>query len=229
MTRRIVAITVAIVLAALGAAGGLFLILSADQRAQDRLTDGVTVAVAGSPIAVGTSGARIQAQGLIKLMRFPKANVPADALTDFGPNYDKLVLQSNVAANQLLLKGNFGEASHVTSGLALDDGKIAVTIPTGTPTISSSYVQVGSEVVIFYTYTQTTSGGSQQVTKVLMPRVQILAVSPQGSGVMITVGVSQLDAERLIEAVNHGVLYLGLLTDSVDPTRDAGVNNQGNP
>src|SRR5262249_18725202 len=89
MTRRIVAITVAIVLAALGAAGGLFLILTADKRAQDALEDGVTVAVAKSPISIGTTGARVRSEDLIKLVRFPKANVPDDALTDFGPAYDK--------------------------------------------------------------------------------------------------------------------------------------------
>jgi pilus assembly protein CpaB len=230
MTRRITAITVAIVLAAFGAAGGLFLIFTADQRAQDRLADGITVAVASSNIGVGTSGARIQAEKLIKLVRFPKANVPDDALTDFGDGYAKLVLQSNVAANQMLLKGNFAEASHVTSGLALDDGKIAITIPTGAPAQSASYIRAGSQVVIFYTYNQASPNGAvQQVTKVLIPKVQILAVTPGGNGLLITVGVNQADAERLIESVNHGSLYLGLLTDSADVHQDNGVNNQSNP
>ena len=42
---------------------------------------------------------------------------------------------------------------------------------------------------------------------------------------MITVAVGQREAERLIEGLSHGTLYLGLLTDSVRVSTDGGVDN----
>jgi hypothetical protein len=42
---------------------------------------------------------------------------------------------------------------------------------------------------------------------------------------MLTVAVSQAEAERLIEGLSHGTLYLGLLTDSVQVAPGGGVDN----
>jgi pilus assembly protein CpaB len=238
MTRRIVAITVAIVLAALGAAGGLFLILTADQRAQDALENGVTVAVAKAPITVGTTGARVRAQDLIKLVRLPQANVPDDALTDFGPAYDKLVVQSNIAANQIMLKGNFGSAAAATNTLPLPDGMLAVTVQTGAPQQVAGYVHPGSQIAIFLTYQVVGPAGQKtgiQRTRVLLPRVTVMAIG-QDSGkdpstttgsnsLLVTVAVNPGDAGRLIEGQSLGSLYLGLLTDSVDVPKNQSVDN----
>jgi pilus assembly protein CpaB len=242
MTRRIVAITVAIVLAALGAAGGLFLILSADQRAQDRLTDAVTVAVAKSAIPSGTTGARVRGLNLVSYVRMPRANVPPDVISQLDASYDKLVLTSNVAKDQLLLKGNFGAQSEVSSGLPLEDGKLAVTVQTGAPEQVAGYVQVGSQVAIFLTYNVVDQNGNKtnvQRTKVLLERVEVLAVgtfanrssdsaSRSNGNLLITVAVTQDQAERLIEGLSHGTLYLGLLTDSVTVKPGPGVDNRDN-
>jgi pilus assembly protein CpaB len=244
MTRRIVAITVAIVLAALGAAGGLFLIVTTDQRAQDRLTDGVTVAVARTRIALGTPGSRVRADDLVQYIRLPKANVPAEAIGQLDASYDKLVLTSNVAKDQILLKGNFGAPAEATSGLALPDGKIAVTVETGAPEQVAGYVQAGSQVAIFLTYRPNDGSGDApkvEKTRVLLPRVEVLAVGtyqPRSDGtasaggrsgsLLITVGVTQAEAERLIQGLNTGTLYLGLLTDSVDVRPGPGVDNRDN-
>ena len=60
MSRRIVAITIAIVLATLGTVGGLVLVLSAESRAQDGISNPVTVAVAAERIPAGTTGEKIR-------------------------------------------------------------------------------------------------------------------------------------------------------------------------
>jgi pilus assembly protein CpaB len=228
MTRRIVAITVAIVLAAFGAAGGLFLILTADQRAQDRVTDGVQVAVASSGMSAGTTAARVRTN--IKMETMPKALVPADAVTNLDASYDTLVLVSNVPAGTMLLRGDFGSPSE-TTGLPLDDGDIAVTVQTGAPQQVAGYVRAGSEVTIFLTYSVVDVNGNKtnlERTRVLLPRVKVLALGGPGTqtnSLLITVAVNQTDAERLIEGLNHGTLYLGLLTDSVTVKPDSGVDN----
>jgi hypothetical protein len=63
-------------------------------------------------------------------------------------------------------------------------------------------------------------------TRVLLPRVEVLAVGTYSAGngggatgtrdgsLMLTEAVVQADAERLIEGLSHGTLYLGL-----SPTR----------
>lgn len=235
MTRRIVAITVAIVLAALGAAGGLFLILTADQRAQDRVTDGVSVYVASTNIPVGTTVAQVVQAKMAKQVRVAKALVPSDALTDFGP-VDGLVLTATVHSGTVLMKGNFGQPGEVSSGLPLAKGLVAVTVQTSAPQQVAGYLRAGSQIAIFLTYNVVDSKGNklnEQRTKVLLSPVQVLSVGSgtttgQGSSLMITVAVSPTDAERLIQGQSSGKLYLGLLGDSTTANQDGGVNNYDN-
>ncbi|GAA1785346.1 hypothetical protein GCM10009682_04220 [Luedemannella flava] len=247
MTRRLLAIAVSIVLAAFGTAAVLYYAFSADTRAQDRITNPVTVAVATQAIPAGTSGDQINARKLVRFEKMPKGAVPSDALSQIGPEQAKLVLTSNVAAGQVLMAANFGQQSQLNSGLALPSGQLAVTVETGAPEQVAGYVQPGSEVSIFLTY-KVAAGDSEAVgltrTRVLLPKVEVLAVgtyTPRGSNsgqaatggggegdgaLLITVAVNQAEAERLIEGLSVGSLYLGLLGDSTDVKAGAGVDNR---
>jgi pilus assembly protein CpaB len=240
MTRRILAITIAIVLAALGTAGGLFLVLSAESRAQNRISNPVTVAIAAVRIPIGTSGAKIRAEDMVRLVKMPKDSVPADTMPEVSVELDKLVVTSNIAPGQVLLRANFGEQSTVTSGLPLPDGKMAVTVETGAPEQVAGYVQPGSQVAIFLTYTVVQPDGTRtsiERTRVLLAKVQVLAVgtyqqsrtntnaATRSASLLLTVAVTQVEAERLIEGLSHGTLYLGLLTDSVQVSPGSGVDN----
>jgi len=105
----------------------------------------------------------------------------------------------------------------------------------------AGYVQAGSQVAIFLTYDVVDSNGNTtgiERTRVLIPRVEVLAIgtnqrartSTSGSGggsgsLLLTLAVNQAEAERLIEGLSHGTLYLALLTDSVVVTPGAGVDN----
>lgn len=240
MSRRILAITIAIVLATLGTVGGLALVLSAESRAQDRISNPVTVAIATVDIPVGTTGETIRTHDMVRLVKMPKTSVPDDVLSEVTSELDTLVVTSNVAVGQLLLRANFGEDASVTGGLALPPGLMAVTVATGAPEQVAGYVQPGAQVAIFVTYPVVKPDGSTnntERTRVLLPRVTVLAVG-QGRGasptspatsspgsVMVTVAVNQADAERLISALNAGTLYLGLLGDSVEVVPGAGVDN----
>lgn len=246
MTRRILAITIAIVLAALGTAGGLFLVVSADSRAQSRLTDAITVAIATKRIPIGTTGAKVVSGGMVRFEKMPRASVPKDTISEIDAERSKLVITSNIAVGQVLLAANFGEVSKVTSGLPLPEGKMAVTVETSAPEQVAGYVQAGSQVTIFLTYNLVSSNGTKsniQRTRVLLPRVEVLAVgtyqsaqarnatananssTARSASLLLTVAVDQAEAERLIEGLNHGSLYLGLLTDSVDVRAGSGVEN----
>jgi pilus assembly protein CpaB len=238
MTRRILAIIVAIGLAAVGTAGGLYLVLSADQRAQDRIQDAVTVAIAAKRIPAGTSGARVLADNMVRFEKMPKASVPQDALATIDGERTRQVITSNIPVGQLLLAANFGDQSSVTSGLALPEGKMAITVQTGAPEQVAGYVRVGSQVAIFLTYGVVDKTGAKtniERTRVLLPRVEVLAVGTyqassdtnqsRSGSLMLTVAVDQGEAERLIEGLSHGTLYLGLLTDSVNVQTGPGVDN----
>jgi pilus assembly protein CpaB len=243
VSRRIFAITIAVVLAALGTAGVLFLVLSADMRAQSRIGDAVTVAIATRRIPVGTTGARVLTDSMVRFEKMPKALVPNDTLSEIDAERARLVVTSNIAPGQMLLAANFDTASKVTSGLPLPEGKLAVTVETGAPEQVAGYVQAGSQVAIFLTYNVIGAGGAKtslERTRILLPRVEVLAAgtyqaaqarnsatttASRTASLMLTVAVDQADAERLIEGVSHGTLYLGLLTDSVRVEPGTGVDN----
>src|SRR5262245_18431863 len=237
MTRRILAITVAIILAGLGTVGVLFYALTADARARAKIEDPVTVAIAAKRISVGTTGARIRSENLVRLEKMPKSSVPSDALSEISSELDKLVITYNVAAGQVLLAANFGDSARATSGLPMPEGKMAVTVETGVREQVAGYVQAGEQIVMFMTHDIVDCKGKTtgiQQTRVLLPRVELLAVgtyqpsrnsasnsSTSGanrtsSSLLVTVAVNQQEAERLIEGQAHGSLYLGLLTDSVE-------------
>jgi len=246
MTRRILAITIAVALAGLGAAGGLFLIMTADQRARANIEDAVTVAIAAKRIPVGTTGARVRDGGMVRLERMPKSSVPSDALSDISPELDRMVITSSIAVGQVLIAAHFGEQSQVTSGLPLPEGKMAVTVQTGAPEQVAGYVQPGAQVVVFLTYELLDRNGRTsgvERTRVLLPRVEVLAVgtyqteqnrnndnavagtSTLRNTVMVTLAVNQQEAERLISGLSTGTLYLGLLTESVEVRTGSGVEN----
>ncbi|HET6213927.1 MAG TPA: Flp pilus assembly protein CpaB [Micromonosporaceae bacterium] len=87
---------------------------------------------------------------------------------------------------------------------------------------------------------------ANQATQLLLPRVEVIAVGGNGSGgetstqptdaaspgaaaqtgsVLVTVAVTQHDAERLVHAAQTGTLYLALLTESSTVTPGPGVDN----
>ncbi len=240
MSRRIVAITIAIVLATLGTVGGLVLVLSAESRAQDGISNPVTVAVAAERIPAGTTGEKIRKDELIRLVRMPKDSVPEDAVGDISTELDSLVVTSNIAEGQILMRANFGSRRSMTSGLSLPEGMMAITVQTGAPEQVAGYVQAGSQVTIFVTYPVVQPDGDRtgiERTRVLLPKVQVLSVGSyqqnrsgasageRSASLLLTVAVSPGDAEKLISALNHGTLYLGLLSDSVQVDAGPGVDN----
>jgi pilus assembly protein CpaB len=234
MTRRILAIAIAIVLATLGTVGGLALVLSAESRAQDRISNPVTVAVAAVDIPVGTTGLRIRTDEMVRFVKMPQSSVPDDVMSEINAELDTLMVTSNIATGQLLLRANFGADAAVTGGLALPPDMMAVTVETGVPEQVAGYVQPGSEVAIFVTYPWVQTNGTTtniERTRLLLAPVTVLAVGTNGrddderSSVMVTVAVDQEDAVRLISALNAGTLYLGLLSDSVQVAPGPGVDN----
>jgi pilus assembly protein CpaB len=250
MTRRIVAVLISIVLAAIGAAAVLLYTRSADARATAG-KQARTVLVADRPIPAGTSGRALRSGGYLRQVRMPAQSLPPDSVAQLTADLDALVVTSAVQRGQLLLRAMFGTATKNGTGLAVPDGQIAITAQVKGSVFGPGAVQPGVKVAIFYTYTPVDDGhrnvisgsglekgrGVNSVTRLLLNNVEVLAVgntagdkaaaaAPSADGVTVTFGVTQVDAERLAHAVAlGGELNIAALGDSSDVKPDTGVDN----
>lgn len=264
MIRRVLAIGIAVVLAVVGTVIVLGYVSAADARALAG-KKAVTVVVAKERIPAGTSGARIRASGLTEQVRMPAETLPPGALQALDEELDELVVTSDVQGSQLLLRGMFGDAVKSTGGLAIPDGKLAVSVQLRSPEQVAGFVRPGSTIAIFDTFT-TVNGthrvpngevlgrakGDIHATRLLLPRVEVLAVGTYGepgtrtsnggttrtssdrssrsgqaaTAVLVTVAVTQSEAEKLVHAARTGNLYLALVTESSEVRPGAGVDNR---
>jgi pilus assembly protein CpaB len=252
MTRRIVAVLISVILAALGAAAVLLYVRSADARATAG-KQARTVLVADKAVPAGTSGRVLRSGGYLRQVRMPAQSLPADALGQVTSDLDGLVLTSALQRGQLVLRAMFGTVARNTTGLVVPDGEIAITARVKANVFGPGAVQPGVKVAIFYTYTpvddahrNVISGaglekgrGINSVTRLLLTNVEVLAVgstvaggdraaaATSAEGVTVTFGVSQVDAERLAHAVAlGGELNVAALGDSSDVKPDTGVDNR---
>ncbi len=255
MTRRIIGVLLAIVLAVLGT-GAVLLYVASARNSVAAGQRAVHILVAKDRIPAGTSGDRIRNGALTEDLVVPASTVPEDALSQLPTALDKLVVTADVQARQVLLRGMFGQATKLSGGLDIPEGTIAVSVAINVNQQVGGFVRPGSQVAIFDTYpadgtgkvsSASTTAGGNRMTRVLLPRVEVIAVgtfgtdgvtsnqvqqngdtsTQQNSGgqIIITVAVDQADAERLIHATATGSLYLALLTDSSDVKPDSGVDN----
>ncbi len=254
MTRRIIGVLLAIILAVAGTAA----VLSYARTATNTVANGqraVHILVAKARIAAGTTGERIRAEAMVQEVVMPASSIPTGALSTVPAELDKLVLTADVQANQLLLRGMFGQPTRLSGGLDIPEGLIAVSVALTDPEQVAGYVRPGSQVAIFDYFKMLDPDWKQQTgednhaTQLLLPRVQVLAVGTFGGNgvtaaqvqqqgdntakqqqsanqIMVTVAVNQLDATRLIQASQMSTLYFALLTDSSDIKPGAGVNNR---
>ena len=265
MRRRALTIALAVLLAILGTAGVLAYVSHANARALAG-QKAVTVLIAKSLIPSGTSAADAQQQGLLGTETLPATSVPANALTSITPDISSLVTDSNVQPGQLLLRPLLVAPAQVTSGLAIPSGMVAVAVMFCVPEAVAGNVHPGSQVAVFDTVAQGSgsagnagacSGQRQQsssanaiaITKLILPRVTVLAVgaatppsSQSGStstsaaantntnqnDELVTLAVDQQDAERLIVLTEEGLPYLALVNASSSlSVTTTGISAQG--
>jgi pilus assembly protein CpaB len=102
----------------------------------------------------------------------------------------------------------------------------------------AGFVNAGSEVAVFLT-TQAAAEGEQPFTRLLLEKVQILAVgattiTPPADPTQanpevfpratMTIAVTQKQLETLVFAQTQGELYLGLLNDASEVRTSQGTN-----
>jgi pilus assembly protein CpaB len=199
MNRRVLAITVAVILAVIGTGAVLLYVKQADSRALAG-QKAVTVLVAQKAIPAGTTAVSAQSDGSLRGEKLPAASVPANAVAAITPDLTALVLSADLPPGQLLLRPMLVTAAQTTNGLAIPDGMVAVTIPLCVPEDVAGNVQTGSQVAVFDTIAtgNSTAGGGLAadpgctgahkeqaggaVTRLVLAKVQVLAVGPAAVG-----------------------------------------------
>jgi pilus assembly protein CpaB len=262
MKRGVLAAFVAVVLALVGCAAVLLYAHGADKRALAG-QKAVRVLVARKDIPAGTTGQAIRDGRYAEEVTMPAAAVPPDALAAIDDSLLTLAVTADEQPRQLLLRGAFGAPAPNRGGLKIPDGMLAVSVAMRVPAQVAGYVQPGAAVAVFDTFNvaegkgpapvpagdgMASNHGYDQATRLLLPKVQVLAVGPRspdkasgssgsgggltggsapadGQSVLVTVAVDQDQAQRLVLAAQTGSLYLALLGDRTDPRAGTGTDN----
>src|SRR3954465_14663154 len=230
MARRPLLLVAAVLVAAVGTAL-IFLYVNGvnDRAVADQSPQ--RVRVAKTQIAAGTTAADAAKAGAFELKTFAKNSVAPGALSDITPIANEVAL-STVFPGQQILAAQFGAAGS-TSALPIPADKIAISVQLNDPARVAGFVQPGSNVAIFLTADSTGANGLGNFTRMLLPKVQVVAVGPttttsqtshdsqtgqtnteQISRAILTLAVTQKDAQKIIFAQSSGTLYFGLLTAS---------------
>ncbi|MEU8225640.1 RcpC/CpaB family pilus assembly protein [Kribbella sp. NPDC048915] len=224
MKRRVVSVVLAVALAVLGTVAVLVYVNRADARAVAG-QQAVTVLVADKQIPSGTSG--LAAKALLRKETLPASSVSSDAATEITPGQEALVTSSDLAPGQVLLKSALITATQAAGGLAIPDGKVAVTITLCSPEAVAGNIKVGSEVAVFGTLVTGSSDANgqpnctgqhkQQIgkglgnTRVVVPKVRVIGIGPatrtvddsKATGVAAQTSSNQTDMTMVTFAVDQ--------------------------
>jgi len=254
MRKRIILVTVAVVLAVLGTFAVYSYGKNADKRAINK-TKSASALVVTTRIPAGTTWADTVKGSYVTVQNFPSDTVPSSALADTksAPVASDDVALADIAPGQIVLREAFGAKTPQTGALHIPKGLLAMSLTLPAQAEVAGYIGPDSQVAIFATSkwvagdgtTVTKSalfGDQPTLTKTVVGRADVLAVSQtpvdsvDGSGdggssgssaPLVTVALSQRDAERVVLSQTVGDLYLALLSpDSSVNSNDPGVDNQ---
>lgn len=245
MNRRILAVILAVVLAALGTTGVLIYVSKADARALEG-QEAVTVLVARDAIPAGTSAKDAKVSLAAEAM--PAASVPSDSLAQIDKALNDYVLSRNVAQGELLTKRMLIKKS-AQNEVVLPKGKLAVSIPVKGAEEAGAQLRAGFKVAVFDTfnvkdgrYGETHSGekpltfykDALHATRLVLAKIEVISVvaekpksekDSQFGKFMITVAVSQDEAEKLIHAMHTGLVTLAQVNDDSKVAPSSGTDN----
>ena len=230
MGRRTLLLIAALVIAALGTTGIFLYINGVDERAAagNKL---VKVLVAKTAVAAGTSGQQAQDAAAFEQRSYLADSVEGlDVLSNPSTILDQVAL-APIAQGSPILQSQWG-APGQTNALPIPDGKLAVSLQLDDPARVAGFVEPGSKVAVFLTTTETSGpSAGQEVTRILLPEVQVIATGATtlvttvtGSGdaaqteqlpkALMTLAVDQKQAQQIVFGQGHGKVTFGLLTDS---------------
>ena len=226
MDRRKALLVVAAVIAALGTLLVFLYVRGADTRADQRY-DAVEVLRVVKQIPPGETVEAAQAAGKLETGSVPKKDFLPDALT----GTESITGKSATAAlypGEQLTSSKFGSTGLAT-GLTIPKGKIAISVNLTDPARVAGFVNPGDKVAIF----MNGSGAAGTFVRLLLPNIQVIGAgtttmvattttdttgaqtTDQLPKTLLTLALTQAEAERVLFASSSGELAFGLTnTDS---------------
>ena len=226
----------AVLVAALGGLLVFLYVQGADSRAEDRF-DTVEVLKATAIIEPGETIEDAQAAGKLTLAGVAQDELLNGYQTDTAAIAGTKAMQTIYPGEQIV-SDKFGAGGvAASSALQIPDDKIAISVNLTDPSRVAGFVNPGSEVAIFVSGTLeglTADGAaatSVPITRLLLPRVTVLGVgnttpisttttdetgastTEQLPRTLLTLSLSQRDAEKVLYAAGNGELAFGLLTE----------------
>jgi len=237
MKRRVLSVTLALLLAVAGTGAVLAYINGANGRAIAGLK-AVTVLVAQREIPVGTSVGAAQQAGLLRAETLPARSVSPDAVSSVTADLSPMVVSSDVSPGQVLLRTTLVSAAEMSGGLAIPGSMLAVTIPLCLPQAVAGYVHTGSQVAVFDTVASKSIGSQQScsqmgqsqlsgtvTTRMVLPRVQVLSVGSGSAGGSQGGSTSGTSAGSQLQ----GGVLVTLAVDQADAERVIQITEAGLP
>lgn len=231
MGRRTIVLVSALLIAALGVLLVFLYVRGADNRADaGRKTE--TVLVASQTIAMGTTGEQAEADSLYTSKAISVDSVAEGALTSID-DVKSLVSLTTVFPGQQLVRAGWGQPQSATS-IPVPSGYLAVSIQLGDPQRVAGFLGAGSQVAIFATIPDPSAaaGNGGNVTTTLLRKVTVITVgnvdpvpeasaSSSSSGdtisrAIVTLALTQEQAQKVIYAQSRGQLYLGLVSSGTN-------------
>jgi pilus assembly protein CpaB len=239
---RLVAISLAAVLALLGVVAILAYVRGANERAVNGLK-AETVMVAAGAIPAGTSLSQAQQQHLLGTEKLPVSSLSSTtpAVQSVTAANEHLVMSSTVAKGQVLLQNMLAASTRVaaSSGFVIPPNMVAVTVDLCVPAAVANYITPGSYVAVFDTLlgnasqAQASCGSGHQplssgaltntndaATVVVLPKVEVLAIG-QNTGGQGTSGSSSVAAttDPASSSSSSGDVLVTLAVDQGDAER----------
>lgn len=201
------------------------------------------VLISKSVVPLGKTLGQALDAGLVELTQVPARSLPDGAVTAVTTANRGLYALAPVPAGQVLLLANFGPELPQTGGLRVAAGELAVTVELNDPARVADFLNPGAEIAIFATSEVLAAGTATTIssTRIIVSPATVLAIgSVTGSGgasgeqnpeaaerkALVTVSVTQAEAERIVHAVQTGKLYLGLLGEGTIVAKPPVITNQ---
>lgn len=227
MSRRSVLLLLATVVAVIGTALVFLYVRNADNRAIEQF-DTVDVLTAVETIEAGETIEAAQSSGKIQISAVPQQQVLDGALDSTETLAGQVAVTSIFPGEQIIASKFGGQVD--TAVLAIPKGMQAVSVDLTDPSRVAGFVNPGSEVSVFHVQAEGPFEDEHRV-RLLLDRVLVLGVGSTSSvtktttttdgaettqeipQTLLTLAVTQEDAERVVWSYTHGKLALGLLTD----------------
>jgi pilus assembly protein CpaB len=250
MTRRIIAVAAALVLAVLGGALVISYATTADQRAIAN-AEPRRVWVSEQVVPVGTTLKDAQRTDLISEATVPAGAMPTGALTEITPENSSLLALSDIQPGEYLLDARFGTTPAGEKAIEVPSGMLAVSVELNDPARVGKFVTPGSQIAVYSSYrikalgnderSRLINGNDVKGTSVLLDDVQVIGMGDsalmappgdtdqetqrQSPSFLVTVAVTPKQANRLIHGINEYTLYAALRGSDVKIDPKAQVND----